>query len=48
MQNVTDRNDNLDVTIIIVSYNTRDMTVECIQSISETNLFNSLRSNRGG
>ena len=33
MQNVTDRNDNLDVTIIIVSYNTRDMTVECIQSI---------------
>ena len=33
MQNVTDRNDNLDVTIIIVSYNTRDMTVECIQSV---------------
>ena len=33
MQNVTDRNDNLDVTIIIVGYNTRDMTVECIQSI---------------
>jgi N-acetylglucosaminyl-diphospho-decaprenol L-rhamnosyltransferase len=33
MQNHPYQSGNLDVTIIIVSYNTRDMTVECIQSI---------------
>ena len=38
MQNLTNRNDNLDVTIIIVSYNTREMTVECIRSILKQTL----------
>jgi len=35
MQDRTDRNDAPDLTIIIVSFNTRDMTVACIQSIME-------------
>jgi N-acetylglucosaminyl-diphospho-decaprenol L-rhamnosyltransferase len=33
MRNLADWNDNLDVTIIIVSYNTREMIVSSIQSI---------------
>ena len=33
MRNHTDPSDDVDVTIIIISYNTREMTVECIQSI---------------
>lgn len=33
MLNLVDCNNNLDVTIIIVSYNTREMIVECIQSV---------------
>ena len=33
--NLADRCDDLDVSIIIVSYNTREMTVECIRSVLE-------------
>ena len=39
MQNLSYWNGNLDVTIIIVSYNTREMTVECIQSIVTQTTF---------
>ena len=39
MQNISCPNGNLDVTIVIVSYNTREMTVECIQSILTQTTF---------
>ena len=39
MQNLSYRNGTLDVTVIIVSYNTREMTVECIQSILTQTTF---------
>jgi N-acetylglucosaminyl-diphospho-decaprenol L-rhamnosyltransferase len=35
MQDLTNRSDSLDLTIIIVSYNTREMTLACIRSIME-------------
>jgi N-acetylglucosaminyl-diphospho-decaprenol L-rhamnosyltransferase len=35
MRNSTERHDDVDVTIIIVSYNTREMTIACINSILE-------------
>jgi hypothetical protein len=31
--------DELDITVIIVSYNTREMTVECIRSVLEQTTF---------
>ena len=33
MPNPTDQNEILDITIIVVSYNTRQMTIECIKSV---------------
>jgi GT2 family glycosyltransferase len=39
MHDLADRNDNLDVTIIIVSYNTRELTVDCIQSVVRQTSF---------
>ena len=35
MPNLTERDGELDITIIIVSYNTRDMTVDCIRSVRD-------------
>ena len=35
MPNLTERDGEFDITIIIVSYNTRDMTVDCIRSVRD-------------
>ena len=35
ISNISSREQELDVTIIIISYNTRDMTLECIRSVLE-------------